>query len=135
MHSLIRIYYTGRRYRTITEWNSQSFDQNGWWTNLESRIVEFPFTKLLKGIANLPFVNSLSALKELIKLLSNTHFWATILEQSHIKRFFQVLFWPFCHALAASQLQQCHCNMPLYYLRQVWTMLFSLKCNVFFPIS
>lgn len=75
---------------------------------LESRVVELAFAKLLESVADLPFVDSLAALYEFIKLLSNTHLGATVLEEPHIQRFLRVLGRPLRHALGAPKLLQRH---------------------------
>lgn len=87
------------QHRSITQ-NSEA--------DLESRIVKLALSKLLEGVADLPLVDALVALDELIELLTNANLGAAILEEPLVQRFLQVLLRPLRHALAASKLLQRH---------------------------
>lgn len=69
--------------------------------DLKSGLIELAIAKLLERVAYLPFVNALSALDEVVEALANDELGASIFEELHVKRFFQVLLRPLHHALAA----------------------------------
>lgn len=78
--------------------------------NLEGGVEAVAAAKDLERVADLPFVDPLPALQELVQLLPDAHLRATFLEQPLVQRLLQVLLRPLRHALRLLELlHKRHC--------------------------
>lgn len=57
-------------------------------TNLESRIVEFTITKLLKSVTDFPFVDALGAFEKLVQVLTNIKLRSAVFEEPVVEWLF-----------------------------------------------